>query len=73
MEKLKNNIISEENLNKIIGGIKLNKENISEKAKLIAATTVILTGIGTTLGTCLYLDQKHPIKLKLSRKNKKTH
>lgn len=70
MEKLKNNIISEEALNEITGGIKL---NISEKAKLVAATTVILAGIGVTIGTCLYLDNKHPIKLKLSRKSKKTH
>lgn len=59
MEKLKNNIIPEETLNEITGGI---KPNISEKVKLIAASTVLLAGIGAALTTCLYLDHKHPIK-----------
>ena len=58
MEEIKNGVISEETLNEITGG----KPNISEKVKLIAASTVLLAGIGAALATCLYLDHKHPIK-----------
>ena len=69
MEKLKNNIIPEEALNEITGGI---KPNISEKVKLIDASTVLLAGVGAVLATCLYLDNKYPIK-QFPCKSKKTH
>lgn len=58
-KEIKNGVISEEALDEITGGI---KPNISEKVKLIAASTVLLAGIGAALATCLYLDHKHPIK-----------